>query len=81
MQTKDYEYFAKNMSSFYKKYGQKFLALKGQKVIGVYDSFGVAFRETTKKEKLGTFLIQECFKNEKESVLHFQSNVSFAIGG
>ena len=80
MLNKDYEYFERNMSSFYKKYGRKFLVIKNQKVIGEYGSFEEAFRETTKNEKLGTFLIQECFKNVKESVHHFQSNVSFVWG-
>ena len=81
MNTKDYEYFERNMSSFYKKYGRKFLVIKNQKVIGVYDSFGEAFSETRKSEELGTFLIQECFRNLKESVHHFQSNVSFSVMG
>ena len=78
MKNKDYDYFVENMRALYKKHGRKFLVIKNQSVLAVYDTFEQAYDETLKHEKLGTFLIQECFKNEKESVLHFQSNVSFA---
>jgi len=80
MLSKDYEYFERNMSSFYKKYGRKFLVIKNQKVIGKYDTFSLAFHETIKTEKLGTFLIQECFKTKKENVYHFQGNVLPVVG-
>ncbi|MCA6071739.1 MAG: DUF5678 domain-containing protein [Endomicrobium sp.] len=77
MVDKNYEYFSKNMPELYKKYGHKFLAIKDEKVIGEYDTFDEAIRKTNKTEKLGTFLIQECFENEDESAHHFQGNVSF----
>jgi len=75
MQIKDFEYFEKNMSSLYRKYGRKFLAIKNRKVIGVYDTFPTALHETVKTEPPGTFLIQECFRTKAESVKHFQGNV------
>ncbi|MCA6072804.1 MAG: DUF5678 domain-containing protein [Endomicrobium sp.] len=74
---KNYEYFSRNMLELYKKYGHKFLAIKDEKVIEEYDTFDEAIRETNKTEKLGTFLVQECFDSEDESVHHFQGNVSF----
>jgi hypothetical protein len=67
------------MPKLYSKYGHKFLAIKNAGVIGVYDTFDSAIRETIKTEKLGTFLIQECFRNKQESVKWFQSNVSFGV--
>ena len=75
MQTQDFEYFLKNMSTFYKKYSKKFLAIKGQNVIGIYDTFDNALDNTLKTEQPGTFLIQKCVKNKEEMTCNFQSNV------
>ncbi|MDR0823263.1 MAG: hypothetical protein LBN20_05760 [Endomicrobium sp.] len=73
----NFAYFSKNMPMFYKKYGHKFLAIKDKKVIGAYDSENDALKNTLQTEKLGSFLIQECFKNQQEAIYHFQGNVSF----
>ena len=73
----DYYFFEKNMEPLYEKYGHKFLAIKNQGVIGVYNTFQEALDNTLKTEKLGTFLIQECFKNKEENMQFFQGNVSF----
>ena len=70
IRNKDYEFFTANMGSLYSRYGQKFVVIKNQKIIGVHDTFEAALDETTKTEKLGTFLIQECFKNIEESICH-----------
>jgi hypothetical protein len=75
MQDQDYEYFLKNMEELYKQHGHKFLSLKNQQVLGVYDSFQNALAETLKHEEYGTFLIQECFQNKEECVQYFQRNV------
>jgi hypothetical protein len=59
------------MPAFYEKYGGKFLAIKNKKVLGAYDTFEKALNATLKKEKLGTFLIQECFKKEEDAMARF----------
>ncbi|MDR3243156.1 MAG: hypothetical protein LBT79_00230 [Elusimicrobiota bacterium] len=74
-QDRDFEYFAKNMSSFYKEYGHKFLIIKGKKVLGVFDTFDDTVNKAMKKEKLGTFLIQECFPNKEAAILHSERNL------
>jgi hypothetical protein len=76
MKSKDFDYFLQNMSEFYKNHAKKFLAIKGQNVIGVYDTFDKALDTTLKTEELGTFLIQKCVKNKEEMAHHFQYNVS-----
>jgi fibrillarin-like rRNA methylase len=77
MQDQDFEYFIQNMGSFYEQYGHKFLAIKNKNILGAYDSFNIALDETLKNNDVGTFIIQECFKNREESVNHFQGNVIF----
>ena len=81
MQIDDYRYFERNMRSFYKRYGHKFLAIKGKKVIGVYDTFSEGLHGTAKTEKPGTFLIQECFPNKEASIHRFPGNVKFSVVG
>jgi hypothetical protein len=74
-QDRDFDYFIQNIESFYRRYGHKFLAVKNKTILGVYDSFDTAIYETLKSEPLGTFIIQECFRNKEESVSNFQGNV------
>ena len=72
MQIKDYQYFTDNLNSFVQQYSGKYLVIKDQSIIGVYDSFDSAYRVTTITERLGTFIIQHCV--EDEDVAHFVSN-------
>jgi hypothetical protein len=75
MQDQDFDYFIQNTEQFYKEYGPKYLAIKNQGIIGIYDTFTEALNETLKKEPLGTFLIQKCLKNRNDGIYRFQSNV------
>lgn len=63
-QNKDFEWFISNNKKLFKKYGEKFLAIKDQKVIGVYDDYSEGVKQTESTEKLGTFIIQQCGKDD-----------------
>ena len=65
MQEKDYEWFLENMESLYKKYGRKFAIIKNQTALGIYGTFNEALETAKKTEELGTFLVQEIFKNKE----------------
>jgi len=71
----DFQYFLENMDALYREHGQKFVAVKNQSILGVYDNFSEAFESTLKTEELGTFIVQECFDNVEKMVHHFQGNV------
>jgi len=71
----DFNYFLENMKDFYRSYGQKFVVVKNQGILGVYENFDKALESTLKTEKMGTFLIQECFDSKDKMVCHFQGNV------
>jgi len=71
----DFNYFLENMNNFYRSYGQKFVVVKNQGVLGVYENFNKALETTLKTEEMGTFLIQECFDSKEKMVCHFQGNV------
>ena len=74
-QDQDFNYFLENMEEFYHTYGQKFVVVKNQGILAVYDDFMAAYEATLKTEEPGTFLIQECFDNKEKMVCHFQGNV------
>jgi hypothetical protein len=71
----DFNYFLENMKDFYRSYGQKFVVVKNQDILGVYENFDKALESTLKTEKMGTFLIQECFDSKDKMICHFQGNV------
>ncbi|MDR2717895.1 MAG: hypothetical protein LBB89_07525, partial [Treponema sp.] len=67
----DFNYFLENMVNFYRAYGQKFVVVKNQGILGIYENFNNALESTLKTEELGTFLIQECFDDKDKMVCHF----------
>lgn len=71
----DFEFFKRNMVDLYKEYGDRFIVIKDERVLGVYDSFEKAINETLKTEKLGDFLVQQCTDNDANFTHVFQSNV------
>jgi hypothetical protein len=71
----DFDFFLQNMERLYRQHGQKFVAIKDHNILGAYDTFNEALETTLEKEKLGTFLIQECFESREKLVHHFQGNV------
>jgi hypothetical protein len=77
-QSKDFDYFLNNLESLYKQYGHKFVVVKNEGILGVYDTFETALYTTLKTEQLGTFLVQECFENKEKMMHHFQCNVAAA---
>lgn len=59
MQEKDFNWFLENYKSLYAEYGLSFIAIKNEKVIGVYKSFAEGVNETRKTEADGTFIVQQ----------------------
>jgi hypothetical protein len=74
---KEFEYFIANLPELLKQYEGKFIVIKNEKVMGAYDTFALAITETTKSEKLGTFLVQKCVPGEENYKQVYHSRVSF----
>lgn len=74
----EFNYYLKNQKELADKYRGKFLVIKGQQVIGVFDSELTAINETTKKEKLGTFLVQKCEHGDESITQTFHSRMYFS---
>lgn len=72
----DFKWFVDNMKDLYAIYGHVFLAIKNQRVLGAYSSYGECVRETQKVEPLGTFIVQECGDNES-AYTNYIASMSF----
>ena len=78
MLEKEFQYYLDNQQELVEKYNGKFLVIKNDEVIGVYDSEDIAYFETEKNHELGTFIIQYCEMGDKAYTQSFSSRVSFA---
>lgn len=77
MLEKQFKYYLDHQEELVEKYRGKFLVIKDESVVGVYDSELDAYRESVKKYELGTFLIQECTPGEESYTQTFRTRVIF----
>lgn len=75
---KEFKYYLENQADLVGKYNGKFVVIKDEAVIGVYDSELVAIRETAKTNTMGTFLVQKCEPGDGSYTHTFHSRVVFA---
>jgi hypothetical protein len=78
MLEKEYQFYKDNLPQLLKEYAGKYIVIKDQKVVGVYDSDQLAYEESVKKYELGTFLIKLCMPEKDEIIQTFHSRVVFA---
>lgn len=78
MLKEEFEYYLANQNELVKVYYGKFIVIKEQKVVGVYDSEIEAYSESIKTLELGTFLIQECLPGEENYTQTFRTRVIFS---
>ena len=74
---KEYAYYLDHRTALLEKYAGKVLAIKGQDVIGVFDSELDALQATSQSHEKGTFLIQVCDPSEKSHTQTYHSRVIF----
>ena len=75
---KEFDFFVKNQDELVKKHRGKYIVIKNQAVIGVYDELNEAITETSKKEQRGTFLVQKCEPGKAAYTQTYHSRVHFA---
>jgi hypothetical protein len=60
MLEKEMKFYGYNRQGLQNRHLNKFLVIKGQRVIATYDTHATALEESTKTMPEGTFLIQHC---------------------
>jgi hypothetical protein len=71
----EFEYFKTHQDELVERYEGKFVVIKGELVIGAYDSFADALHQTAKTHEPGTFLIQRCEPGPEAYTHVFHSRV------
>lgn len=77
MLKKEFNFYLANQEDLLKKYQGKFIVIKDENVIGVFDSELEAYSSTIKTEEAGTFLIQECQPGNESYTQTFRTRVIF----
>ena len=67
---KEYQFFREKKDELLEKYENKFVVIRGQKVIAAYDSMTDAIEKTKKQYELGTFLVQNVVKEDDVAFFH-----------
>lgn len=73
----EFEYYLEHQEEMVAKYNGKVIAIKGQEVLGAYESELEALTETRETHELGTFLIQRVSPGPEAYTHTFHSRVRF----
>jgi outer membrane lipoprotein-sorting protein len=75
---KEFKYYLKHQDDLVRQYNGKFVVIKGDKVLGAYDTETEAVTKTSEAHELGTFLVQKCEPGTESYTQTFHSRVAFA---
>jgi len=75
---KEFRYYLEHQDELVGQYRGKFIVIKDQKVIGVFEAELAAVQETAKDHPLGSFLVQQCEPGQESHTHVFHSRVAFA---
>lgn len=78
MLEREFQYFKDHKTELVAQFANKFIVIKGEDVLGAYNSEIEAYREAQKITPIGTFLIQECTTNQERYTQTFHSRAIFA---
>lgn len=78
MLEKEFQYFIDHQDELVAAHRGKFIVIKDERVIGVYNTEIEAYTNTQKEHDLGTFLIQACLPGKDSFTQTFHSRVVFS---
>lgn len=73
-----FQFYLDNQNELVKQYDGKYLVIKDNAVVGVYNTEAEAYFESEEKYGLGNFLIQLCTEGNEAYTQTFSSRVIFA---
>jgi hypothetical protein len=62
-----------NYNKLFSEFGESYLAIKNESVLGAYNSFREALDTTLLSEEMGTFIIQKCDGSESAYTVQVSS--------
>lgn len=69
------KFFIKHQEELVEKHSGKFLVIRGESLLGAYDTPLDALRETLKRHAPGTFMIQRCWPGPDAYTVTISSSV------
>lgn len=66
---KNYQYYLDNKNELNEKYKDKYIIIKDERVLGIYETLNEAI-SNAKKLEAGTYIIQQCISNENMQIFH-----------
>ena len=75
---KEFNYYIQNQDRLVEMYRGKYVVIKENDILGVFDTEINAINEISKTHKLGTFLVQKCEPGSANYSQTFHSRVIFA---
>lgn len=73
-----FKYYLEHQVELVAKYEGKYLVIKDNEVVGVFETQDEAYMDSIGKYELGTFLIQKCTEGDEDYTQHYYSRVVFA---
>ncbi len=74
---KEFRFYKDHQKELVEKYKDKFLAIVGDEIVGVYDTEIEAYTNTKKTHPVGSFLIQHCLPGKESYTETYHSRVGF----
>ena len=76
VQKKEYEWFLENYEYLFNKYGESYLVIKDDTVLGNYKTFSEGLLSVKGKEPDGSYIVHKCGKTkDADMVTLFSHNV------
>ena len=77
MLEREFQYYIDHQKELVEKYNGKYLVIKDEQVVGIYDTLDEAAVEADKKHKGDSYLIQECLPGEENFTITYHSRAVF----
>jgi len=65
----EYKFYMKNKDKLVRKYLNKWVAIKGNKILGCYNNLGDAVELTSLDYEVGSFMVTQVLKKEEEMII------------
>ncbi len=75
--TREFQYYLEHQEELVGLHEGKYIVIRNEAVIGVFDSELAAIQETAKKHAMGSFLVQRCELGQESYTQVFHSRVAF----
>ena len=72
---KEYNYFLSILATLKQDHNGEYVVIKGNNILGYYDSIDGAIKETSKTHAIGTFLVKRIEDQNENTVMRFHSRV------